>query len=313
MKLAFFHYYFRQRHRRSPPRKLHDVRPLLNTYAAYGNAEWKSKIVGSDGETLLLLRPTNQVYMLVGTRDAEIIKAINTSNLKCTDISDRLLKGEKTGFACYFRADERRVAVAATLRGPRGAALARFIQDLLDRLGAENWKFCMQSLTTSITMEQAMAMAFVSRASIQVAPGNPMFQRLVEMFGADDGEVGAFVVGIRGKKHRNLKDVIKTMAKESGEADVDKFTVRARATLDDDLADFYVCGDGRLSEDISPGSEEHIVAAVNKQFAHKQAVDILTTILETNQYEDAAVQELDCLGKRDHWDSRLSGNADSTG
>lgn len=223
---------------------------------------WKSRFISEDGETLILLKPSPTVFMLVGTRDQEIIKAVNTSSLSCADISARLLVGEKTAFACYFRADERRVALVGTARGPRAAALSRFVQDLMDKLGAGGWKFCIQSLATPITIEQAKAMAFISRTSIQVAPGNPLFERLVGLFGCDEGEIGAFSVGINGKKARNLRNVVDQMAQESGLDSVDKFTVRGRVTLDDELADFYVCGDGRLSDEISPGSETHIVSAV---------------------------------------------------
>ena len=311
MKLQFFHYYFRERNRRTPPRKIHDIRPLLNAYIAHGDTRWKSGIVGQDNETLMLLRPSTTVYMLIGTRDAEIIKAITTSNLACADISDRLLAGEKTGFACYFRADERRIALAGTLRGPRAAALSRFVQDLMDRLGARDWKFCMQSLATSITIEQARAMAFVSRASIKVRPGNPLFQRLIGLFGADHGEIGAFIIGINGKKSRNVKNVVDRMAQESGQANVDKFTVRAKAALDDDLADFYVYGDGRLSDDISPGNETHIVSAVSRQFTNEQSVTILANIIQGNFYDDVSVPELDRLGERDHWLRSLRSDADS--
>ncbi len=146
MQLGYYHYYFKQQRLKKAPRVCHNISPILNAYIAYEDKDWKKKLESNDGETLLLLRTCERdVYMLVATRREDIIKAISTQTMSCTDIKDRLKKDETAAFAAYFKVEEKAIALASTLRGPRTTALSQFINKILTQLNVPSWKFHLQN------------------------------------------------------------------------------------------------------------------------------------------------------------------------
>lgn len=309
MKLSYYHYYFKERGRRNAPRICHNIGPVLKTYTDYDNVEWKSKLESDDGEKLFLA-PTGAtgVYMLVATRHQEIIKAIQTRTLSCADLSDRLQKDETAGFAAYFTTNPRALAIASTLRGPKTAALCRFVTYVTNQLGASRWQFHLQVVGSSLTLEQAKGMAFVSRTTIQVGPRNPAFERLRELFARDSDDVSSFEVTVRNKRNRNLRDVLNNLAKEAAGQDLNKMRIRAKAALDDNLSDFFVEEEGRLSDEIGTGSEDHITRAVRTHFSRNEALTKhVNDMMEEAEYEDRRIPELSRLGDIAHWREYLRG------
>ena len=307
MKLGFYHYYFKERRRRNSPRICHDIRPLLRAYIAYQDTDWKTQLESEDGEKLLLM-PTasREVFMLVATRHQEIIKAIHTRTLSCADLSTRLQQDETAGFAGYFRAGERALGMAATLRGPKTAALGRFINDIVGRLGGGAWQLHLQAIGSSVTLEQAQGMAFVARTTIKVGPTNPAFRRLKGMFAQDSEDVASFEITVRNKKNRNLRDVFQNIAREAAGDDLEKLRIRAKSALDEDLSDYFVEADGKLSEDIGTGTENEITHTVATRFAqHPNLAEHLNNMMEDALYEDRDVPELTRLGDADHWRDHL--------
>ena len=309
MKLGYYHYYFKTRHRRAAPRICHDIRPVLRAYADYDDAPWKTQLEGDDGEKLLLMRtPSREVFMLVATRHQEIIKAIHTRTLSCADLSERLHRDETAGFAAYFRASDRAIGLAATLRGPKTAALSRFLNEILGRLGAGAWQLHLQAVGASVTMEQARGMAFVARTTIKVGPSNPAFQRLRALFARDSDDVGSFEVTIRNKKNRNLRDVFQNIAREATGDDLEKMNIRAKAALDEELSDFFVEADGKLSEEIGTGTESQITHTVATRFAQNAGLsEHLNKMMEEAHYEKLEVPELTRLGDLAYWRAHLLG------
>lgn len=307
MKLGYYHYFFKERHRRNAPRVCLDIRPILRTYLEYGDTAWKTQFESDDGEKLLLMpTPTSSVFMLVATRHQEIIKAIHTRTLSCADLSERLRTDETTGFAAYFRPSEHAMGLASTLRGPKTAALGRFINEIIGRLGAGAWQLHVQAVGSSVTLEQARGMAFVARTTIKVGPQNATFQRLKELFAQDSEDIGSFEVTIRGKRNRNLRDVFRAMSREASGDDLERMTIRAKAALDEDLSDFFVEADGKLSEEIGPGTENQITQSVSTRFSHHpKLAELLDAMMEGAVYEDRSVPELARLGDIAHWRSHL--------
>tara|TARA_B110001469_G_C9603273_1_gene299786 strand:+ start:99 stop:1058 length:960 start_codon:yes stop_codon:yes gene_type:complete len=303
MQLGYYHYYFKKLRTRNAPRVCHDIGAILSAYLNYEDVEWKQSLKSDDGETLLLM-PTqeNDVFMLVATRHQDIIKAISTQTMSCTDISERLEDGESAGFAAYFKTTTRAIALAATLRGPRTAALSRFINEILLRLGATDWKFHLKALGSSITLEQAQGLAHVASTKIKVGPQNGLFIKMKELFSVDCDDVGSFEIIMRGKKKRNLKDVFDELSTEAASDDLEKMTVRAKAHIDEALTDYYVEAEGRFSEDIGTGLEEQITKRISVRVAQQQRLpELIENAMEDAPYEQMEISQLDTLSDVNHW------------
>ncbi len=307
MKLNYYHYYFREKRRKNPPRVLHDIRPILAAYLAFEDNAWKGRIEGDDGEKLLLVPSSHSsVFMLIGTRQEDIIKAINARSLTCVDLARRLRPGEKAGFVAYFSLDSRKLGLASTLRGPRTAALCRFIQNLLNALGAENWKFCIQSLGTAITMEQAQGMALVARTEFKVSRG-ALWEQMKRMLCPYD-DVESFQVIVRARRNRSVASAIEAINSGTAGEGLDAMTIRASSVADEALADYFVEKDGKLGEDIGHGSESEITNTVANRFAHHpKAATILRDLMGGALYEDEhhTAENLGRLGELDFWRSHI--------
>lgn len=305
MKLGFYHYYFRERGTRKAPRVLHDIRPLLKAYADYENTDWKAEFKTEDGEHLLLLPAADEVHMLVGTRRADLIKAINAQTLSCSDISERLGEDEETGFAGYFTCSDRMIGMASTLRGPKTAALCRYINHVLIALGAGRWRFELIPLGGCVTLDEAKELSFVSRASIRLNQSSSLFGDFTRMFAQDKDDVASIEVIIRAKRGHEVNDAVKKVAEKIGPEGLDKMVVRARAMLDDELADYYVAAQGRFSEVIDSGTEQQIRQQIASKFAQSaKARTLLRQVRDSAHYETPAadeIEDLTRLGDVGHW------------
>lgn len=307
MQLGYYHYYFKEVNKKKAPRICHDIRPILNNYLAFTDLAWKSKIVTEDNEELLLV-PTKKadVYMLIATRKQEIIKAIHKHTLSCVGISERLEEDESAGFAAYFCVDERSIALASTLRGPRTSAFSLFINTILNRLGGSRWRMNLHAVGSAVTIEQAKAMAFVSTTSVSVRDGNPFFKEMKNLLGIESDDVDSFQVLIKGKKKKNIRDVFEKMADEVEGDGMERMKVRARAVAGEALADYYVEEYGRMSDDIGTGSEKKLIQEVSKKFhGHPSLGAQLDEIINQNHYEKITMSELVRLNQLDFWNNHL--------
>lgn len=307
MKLGYYHYYFKKKRTRNAPRVCHSIKTILDAYIEYNDVDWKKQFEMEDGEKLMLV-PTSSpdVYMLIATRQQEIIKAISTENLSCTDIQHRLEENETTGFAAYFTVSDDYLALASTLRGPRTAALHRFVQEILNRLGAHEWKFNISPIGTSITLDQAQGLAFVASSQIRVGPQNDLHRHLKELFAVDTDDIASFEIKIRGKRTKNLKDVFAAMAEKTSSEDIRNMTVKARRVAEDALIDYHVETEGRFSDEISNGDESHIAQSIRSKIAQNTE---LTQLLEKSKedavYENLDIQNLNNLSNVTFWSNFL--------
>ena len=307
MKISYYHYYFKERKKRNAKRIPQDISPMIEQYLACTDTDWKQSIEVEDGENFLLLPSiTPGVRMLVATKKQELIKAFSSKKFTCTDIQKRLKKDESAGFAAYFQAKPEYIALASTLKGPRSAAFSRFIHLVMSRLGGQNYKFEMQPLGTSITLEQARAMAYVSSSNVKVSPENALFKSLKELFSIDTDDIGSFQVVMRGKKNKNMKDVFEKMAKETDSTDLDRMVIRGRQELNDNLTDYFVEQEGMYTDEIEPGSESTVTKAIKAFTSKRPDLDSLIRNAKTNAvYETDKIPALSRLGDASHWSSCL--------
>lgn len=316
MKLAYYHYFFKEAHKRNAPRYIHDINPILKAYTDYTDITFKKEMKGNDGNTLLLMPTTRpNIYMLVVTREEEIIKAINMRDLKCEDVQKRFSEDESCGFAAYFLVTDRLIAIAATTHGPRAAALDRFITMLLERLGIFQWRMRKQALGDSITVNQARSMAHISTANVKIGKDHPLYARFKQLLSLGQDPVESFQVIIRGKRKKNIKDsAMRIVSQAAGCPGLDRLTIRAKAALDDMLTDYFVEKEGRFGEDIGRGTESQIVNRIASRYRQSNHITpLVSDMMDAHMYDNKPIQALAPLADVAHWPDLLQSDAVGAG
>ncbi len=246
--------------------------------------------------------------MIGGTRDKDIIKAVNRGSLKCEDIHERLEKGETTGFVGYFTLNDRTLGLVSTTRGPRTAALSRLINAIIQKLRLPEWRFHIGTLGTCITVEEARTLAFMSQTTLTVSEQNPLFRKFVKMIGCDANDVRALTIKLQGKPKRDIGSVVGQTLSTTGTDGLDRMSIRARASLDDDLTDFHLMTDGRLSEDIDSQNELTIISQVRSKFnGNPEALNALRRAHQNNTCQSTEIPALVQLSDVLYWRRVLAG------
>lgn len=307
MRASFYHYYFVNSS--SPARVCYDLRPILKAYHEFPDKDWKANISSGDGESVILLQVKGtKTHMLVATRKQELIKAINTRELTYDDLYKKLADDEEAGFAAYFTLNHHALALVSTLRGPRQAALCDFINLVLTKLQATNWKFGINPIGSAMSIREAKALAFVGRTSIQIGRRHPISQRIINMLGTDNPDIDSFVLSIVPKRGKNIKNIFDKIANEAKHDELDKFQVKAKKVTDDALTDYFIEAAGKLSRPIENDSEHTVVLSLEKALsAEKEYIDS-----EVNQQrkellydENLIARDLTNLCRANHWRSTL--------
>lgn len=307
MKLCYSHYYFKNTEDPNAPLYAEDIRPILRAYAERFRNGMRPRLRQEDGEHLFLLPTENEsVYMLVATRNQDIIKAINTQTLACSDIENKLDPEETTCFAAYFGLTEDVIATASTLRGPRSGALRNFINLLLRHLGLAGYTFEMRNLTTSISTMEAQAMAFVARTSMKITETHPLFKRIVRMLGEEETEASSISISVAGKRKRNIRDVFSALIRASEGVSASSLKIRA-AVADEALSDYYVETDGKMSDEIGKASESDIIASIANRLHVSERVRIcVNELYERYEYSENGLLGVSRLAGDGAWDSLVS-------
>jgi hypothetical protein len=309
MKLAFYHYFVRERRKQKAPRVAHDLRPLFKAYLDFSDNEWKRKFTTEDGEHLFLLpSPSKNVHMILGTRKDDLIQAINLKKLTCEELTKRLAEDEEAGFAGYFTLNDRMIAVASTLRGPKAAAIGRLVNHLLQQLGAARWVLEMVPIGSSVSLAEARDLRYVTRTAIRVLPRTPFFERFKQLMALDEHDVASIEVIVRARKGASLQDTVKSAAAKIGNSPIDRMTLRAKAVLDDELSDYFVAAEGQVAEHVEAGTAQQIAQAIATRFSQNQlARERLEQMLAEAPYAQPDVQDLTLAADPDHWRSTLVG------
>jgi len=94
-----------------------------------------------------------------------------------------------------------------------------------------------------------------------------------------------------------------------------KMIVRAKAHVDDALADYHVEAEGRFSEDIGTGLEEQITRKISVRVAQQNRLaELIENAMEDAPYEQMDISQLDTLSDVNHWRDILhSDDTDSAG
>src|SRR5436305_712880 len=101
MKVTYFNYYLEDHH--SPlERIICDLRQQVFRFCAYDNREFRISFQYKDGESIFVFWVAENTYLFIITKNNEIIKTINSSDVSHGNLYDRFQANESLGFASYL-------------------------------------------------------------------------------------------------------------------------------------------------------------------------------------------------------------------
>lgn len=298
MRLTYFKYHLQD----SSKQKSHfDLNRLFTTFAKFDDMTFKNSFT-DNGEFIYLLKLPNNIYMLVKTKDKEIIKSINTKNISATDLKEKVDKNSKIGFASYIYVEKFYVGVASTMWGPKMPMISRFVDDLLEKLQLP-YRFEAQPFPLSISYKDSLKLDYTSKITLELYR-NKLAKTITDTLGFDN-EYDSLEINIKPAKNKNTNEGVKGVSKKlEGSSDIKKYIIRGKQEFGDHLSDLYIVGSGHISDEINTKVEAEIQSQIiDKVKANGLLKENAKSLKEDKQYENFSHKHLNSC---DEWGDIIS-------
>lgn len=262
MKISYYGYSIK-RHS-DGERFLFDIRPFIRAFVALNDVNFKNRFSHA-GESVYLLPIQNGLFLYLMTRSNEIIRKIRSSDHSVSEITDMLRKDEHLGFASYVYFERSFIGFASTIMAPKAISFSNFVNNVIEAIGLNNCKFVLHPLMQETSFADALAMPFIGRSSVQVSKENRFFEDLRNLFQGTAEEfedVDSFEIVIKPRRRQNIEAAVKKMINTIPHDGLDRFVCSAKEDLGDHLMDFYLAGQGIVSDLVTKGSDLEIYKAV---------------------------------------------------
>ena len=261
-------------------------------------------------ENLYLFRISNNIYLFICTKSDEIIKTIDSDKIKATDIYERLKKNEQLGFASYIYLDEYYYGIISTFHGPKNTIWLYFLQSILDRLELNQYIICARPIAYTITRTQAMRLQIKGQTRIEVNPDNDFFQYVKDFFlpSSEIDEIKALEITIKPYRNKNLNQTLRYLdTKLKTSEGIDKYIIRAKAELEDQLTDYYIVGNKFLSDIITADNERALLQEIkNTVKDNKILKDKIDELKNDDTFIQTKIQDINRFRNIRNWDRIIS-------
>jgi hypothetical protein len=307
MKLTYFNYHLKN-HVIPNAKIKYNLKTFITSFCAFKNSHFKSSF-DYEGEHIFLFWIADDIYLFINTKSNEIIKSINSKQVNYGDVYEKLQSDETLGFASYLYFSEDFYGIAATIHGPKNVVFTWFINALLKRCGIASHEFISSPFETQATRDEAMKMAVVGKHIIEINRQNSLFGQLAGVFGCgNSNEIDSLEVIIKPTK-RDMRHAAHAIADKVEDEGLKKYIIRAKASLDDVLTDYYITGAGVLSDPIDRRNEKTIIDQIkncvskNEDLKHR-----LTDLRKDPQYVIHPLQALDSFSDSNKWSNHFPSN-----
>ena len=303
MKVTYFSYQLQ----RNDQLHLHNIVPLLRKFISNSNNEMKGSFVNKNDDSVFLFPITQNCYALMVTKDNELIKKINSSEVTYNDIRNDLNENEKIGFASYVMVDQDHYAIASTVQGPKNKTFTDFINQLLKKLHLDI-EFQCSPFPSKITQDDAVELEFIGRTTFDISPENNVFLDLKNMLGMGNlpDELNSIQVIIKPVAGKNIKESIPELNSILGHEGVNKYLLRAKNNLQETVSDFYITGNGFLSDTIL-NDEQTIARQINQKKSENTLLsNKLSELRNDERYTNEQIESLSPYNNDSAWSELLS-------
>lgn len=262
MKASYFGYYVYNN--ATQTRSLIDIRPFLRKFCSFSNPEYKNQFRHQD-EHVYLIPNGRSSYLLLLTRNNEIIKSINSEDFSVNDISAALDRRDQVSFASYIMLRGTWLGIASTVLAPRIGTFGRLVNDIFSTVNLSDYEFSTVPFMQEATKADALSMDFLGATTVQVSNESNIFNELKTLITATDQDftdVDSFEIKLKPKPRRNIKDAAIKLINSAGENGVDRLVVRAKEQVAEQLTDLYLFGQGAVHDSIDARNERTIVSSM---------------------------------------------------
>jgi hypothetical protein len=262
MKMTYFKYFVDFENT-----KYHfDLPDLLQRFVKNHNTEYEKTFQFRE-DSVYLRKVQKNLYLFLSTNDTEIIKAINKVDPVYEDIRKKLGSDEVLGFASYIYIDKYFYGMGSTMHGPKESAFKSFISQIFKNSGYESLNFRSILLTTNISKGDVSNFEFIGSTTFEVDPKAGIVNQFATLFGEDVSNIKSYRITIKPNRSSNLKKAIKKLAENSSEAEIEKWTIKAKYSLDENLQDYYVSNNGAVSDIITDLDEKKILQIISEKIS----------------------------------------------
>jgi len=266
VKISYFGYSIQ--HKVSQETHLVDLSKTLLSFASLDSPAFKSSF-RFNSEYIYLKKLSENVCVLLMTRDGEKFKSINTSNFSISEVRKMLGTDEKIGFASYVIIKPHFFGFASSSLSPKFDVFTDLVNELLSRTDNGNLQFCINPLIRQATKEEAVNMEYIGRTTIEVTRKNTLADHFLNFISADSGadELESIEITVKPKYGRSIKPIIEAMINATSDEGLKKLILKAKNDASSAMLDLYVAGRGVISDTLDVSDELSIASVIEEKIS----------------------------------------------
>ncbi|MDD4309903.1 MAG: hypothetical protein PHO32_05940 [Candidatus Cloacimonetes bacterium] len=275
-KLTFFNYYLQSM---AQPEKQYycNLFHALKSFSDYVKTPQNDKdteksnrineIFTIFSEYMALLHVKENVFILLVTKDDEIIKSFNIANFETGDIVAKLNSDEKIGFASFVYIGEATLAVAYTMHGPRSTYLTMYMDRFLRLINA-NCEFKIVSIESTTSVEKFKKMAHIGATTVEFPVSNSLAKALgifldpKKALLKDTDRVSITFIPEKKRNQKDLAIFLHEKLIEGGDV-IDQFKFQGRAAANDLMDTMVLEGTSKLQEYVTKDVDHRVALEIN--------------------------------------------------
>lgn len=297
MKLTYYSYHLKNQDNLY----LISILDLLVAFDKYAPIKLKNSFFNHSGENIFLIKKTNNIFLIIVTKNNEIIKRINSKNLTVQDIKESLSDGESVGFVSYIFIDKDHYAIASTVQGPKNSSFVFFVEQLFKYLGF-NYEFKSSPFPVNVSKDDVMTLPFVGRTTFEITPDNKAMSQISHFFGGIlPDEIDSVEVTFKPRRGSDIKEYIPALNNALGDSGIVKYMLRAKENIDESLSDFYIAGNGFVSDYIDDDEKSIIVQISEKKLSNETLKIKLSELRSDGRYIHASLESNINYNNADTW------------
>lgn len=312
MRLGYYGYYLE----RGKQKYQYNILPILKHFSQIKPCKF-SKIEIEDLEEEVFFKDLGMNrFMLILTKNSEIIKAINSETGVASDIYEKIENNNKLGFASYIKFHDSAFgyAICSTSGGPKNNIFADTVNQILSKIqsGSNSILFYPVAMTQSSTIQDVKRLPFIGSMKIEAQRDSGLGKMLRQALGLDDDiSIDSFELCIKPKRRESLNlhtsDAILDKIKLVG---IKKYIVKGKKELEGLLSEFYLVSEGHIGDDIKKDNESLMLIEINKKFESKEKFfnDSLNSLWEryTFSQNNTELGKLLNYEKKNYWEKHIN-------
>jgi len=271
MRLGYYGYYLTRGHQNYQ----YNILPILKNFAQIPPCEFSRIVINDLEEEVFFKFLGRNRFMLILTKNKEIIKAINAETGDAADIYEKIEKNNKLGFASYIKFHDSALgyAICSTAGGPKNNILSDTINQILSKIqsGPDPILFYSVAVTESSTIRDIKRLPFVGTMIVEAKSGSSLGKLLCQALGLDnDTSIDSFEVCIKPKRRASLDQQTSNAILDKIELEgLKKYIIKGKKELEGLLSEFYLVAEGHIGDEIKKSDESSMLSEINKKFEQR--------------------------------------------